>query len=287
MNSLNQLKEFINCDWYFNNDISINKYYKINKKAYRLFHSKNGFMHMSISFDDKMHKEGEFYQPNTVESYIKENTKNILELGCGQGANLYYLGKRHANINFQGIDLQPSIDKSLDNVNLMKGDYHFLDKIETNSQDIVYAFETLCYSKDKAKIFKEVNRVLKDNGVFIIFDGYAKRQREELTKEEKEIMILVEKGMALEEFEYYKNISHYAKDNNFKEEIVVDLSKNVIPNMRRFKRIVVKGMKLGFFFKILCKILPKAFVGNAISGYLMMETLERNIFGYMEHIYRK
>ncbi len=287
VSTLNILKKYINCDWYYKNDVSINNYYKVNKKAYRLFHSKNGFMHMSISFDNKMNKDGELYQPNTVIEYINKSTKNILELGSGQGANLYYLANKYPGIQFTGIDLRPSIDKQLSNVELIEGDYHYLDKIKSNSQDIVYAFETLCYSTNKNKIFKEVNRVLKKDGVFIIFDGYAKVKKDSLKEEKKEIMTLVEKGMAVKEFELVDNISSYAKDNNFKEIIINDLSKNVLPNMYRFKRIVTKGMKLGFIFKIICKILPRAFVGNAISGYLMSETLEKNMFCYLEHIYKK
>lgn len=287
MDNLNQLKEYIDCDWFIKNEIPIRKYYKTNKKAYRKIHSKKGFMHMSISFDNKLHEDGELYQPNTVQEYITENTKNILELGCGQGANLLYLADKNPSIQFIGIDLKPSINKKLSNVQLLEGDYHSLDKIPDDSQDIVYAFETLCYSTRKNVIFQEVSRVLKAGGIFIIFDGYAKVKRDELSQEEKELMLLVEKGMAVQEFEYIGNIPQYFSSNGFVEVIIQDLSINVLPNMKRFKNIVTKAMKLGKFFKFLCKILPKAFVGNAISGYLMAETIEKNYFCYYEHIFRK
>ena len=145
----------------------------------------------------------------------------------------------------------------------------------------------MCYSQDKNRIFKEVNRVLKKDGKFIIFDGYAKTKRDHLSNEDKEKMILVEKGMAVKEFECVDNIIEYAKNNNFKEIINCDLSENVLPNMKRFKRIITKCMKYGLIFKIMCKILPKAFVGNAISGYLMADTIDKNLFCYYEHIYQK
>ena len=287
MNDLDKLKKYINCDWFLRHDIDIKHYYNVNTKAYRWFHSKAGFMHMSISFDSKLHADGELYQPNTVESYIADNTKNILELGCGQGANLTYLALRHTDIQFTGIDLRPSINKQLSNVKLIKGDYHYLDKIPDNSQDIVYAFETLCYSLDKDKIFKEVNRVLRKNGVFIIFDGYANKERKLLSDNENEIMALVEKGMAVKEFEYVENISKYANHYKFKKLLVRDLSENVMPNMNRFKRMVTKCMKYGWLFKFTCIVLPKAFVGNAISGYLMATATEQKLFCYFEHVYRK
>ena len=286
INDLNRLKRFIDCDWYLENDIPVQKYYKINKLAYRFFHSKSGFMHMSISINDQ-NKKGKLYQPETVSDYIKEGTKSVLELGCGQGANIRYLAEKHPNVHFIGVDLVPSIGRKLKNVMLIKNDYHCLDKIPSNSQDIVYSFEALCYSMKKDQIFKEVNRILKSGGVFIIFDGYSKTKREDLSNEDREIAKLIEKGMVLNEFEYVENISKYAKHNHFEKLVSRDLSEYILPNMKQFRGIVEFGMKFGIIFKTICKILPKAFVGNAITGYFMKYSIENNIFCYMEQIYKK
>ena len=282
MKEIEKLNKYIDIEWYLNNDLSVLNYYKVNKLAYRLFHSNKRFMHMKLD-----NKEKEFYQPNQVNKFINPNVKNILELGCGQGANLYYLGKMNKSVNFVGIDIHPSISKKLSNVKMIKGDFHDLSFIDDNSQDIVYAFETLCYSTNKKSIFKEVNRILKPNGIFIIFDGYSKVLRDNLSDYEIKLMKLVEKGMVLDNFEYYKNIEEYANNFNFKEIKVKDLSQYVLKNMLFFKRFVSVCMKFGIFFKLICKIAPKVFVGNAISGYLMYEGTKENLFCYMEHIYSK
>ena len=47
------------------------------------------------------------------------------------------------------MDLYPSIDKSLENITLLQGDYHDLSKMENHSMDLVYGIETLCYSINK------------------------------------------------------------------------------------------------------------------------------------------
>lgn len=282
MNSIEELNKYINLDWYLNNDLSVLNYYKVNKFAYRIFHSKKRFMHMKLD-----NKEKEFYQPNQVNKYINSNVNNVLELGSGQGANLYYLAKMHNEVNFIGLDINPSISKKLTNVKLLKGDFHDLSMIESNSQDIVYAFETLCYSNDKEKVFKEVNRVLKQDGIFIIFDGYSKVKRDTVSDYDKKLMQLVEKGMVLDSFEYYENLDNYAKSNDFNELEKIDLSKEVLKNMLSFKSFIAICMKFGILFKLVCKILPKVFVGNAISGYLMYEAVKENLFCYMQHIYKK
>ncbi len=76
MQSLDRLKEFIDCDWFLKNKVKINSYYKINAWAYRKFHSKEGFMHMAISTSNK-DMDGVLYQPKTVETYIDKKTTKV------------------------------------------------------------------------------------------------------------------------------------------------------------------------------------------------------------------
>ena len=100
-------------------------------------------------------------------------------------------------------------------------------------------------------------------------------------------MNLVSKGMGVSEFEYYENIKNYANRNNFKEIEIKELTREILPNTDKFKNIVEKCMKFGVLFKFFCKILPREFVGNAISGYLLSEALEEKLYCYYEHIYKK
>ena len=39
-----------------------------------------------------------------IETYINLNKKNIIDLGCGSGANTIYLAKKYPQSNFLGID---------------------------------------------------------------------------------------------------------------------------------------------------------------------------------------
>ena len=277
----------------FSNDDVIRYYKKTKYLLYRLVGSKNGEMHIDIS-DDGIYKKGVKYQEyheERLNEILTNNPeiKNVLELGCGQGANMAYLAKRNPNVRFQGIDLYPSLDKRNRkyDISLIQGDYHDLSMIEDNSIDMVYALETLCYSQNKNQIFKEVNRVLKPNGLFIIYDAYLNKKRSELSEIEQIGAKLVESGYYLNEFEYIGNIDRYIKDNNFEIVKVEDMKKKVINHLKQYQYRIQKYFKFGPLFTIFCKLIPKEVLGNIVPVYFMADTIEMDLSVYVNHVLRK
>ncbi len=55
----------------------------------------------------------------------------------------------------------------------------------TAAFDVVFVIEALCYSTQKKQVLKEVKRVLKKDGIFIVIDAFARKHTEELTPHEK------------------------------------------------------------------------------------------------------
>lgn len=268
----------------------IKRYYKKTKwLLYRLFGHKDGYMHIAIS-DDGIHKSGinyYTYHTDKIDEVIKKyNCKKVLELGCGQGANLGYLAKRNSNVSFKGIDLYPSLDKKYRkyDISIMSGDYHNLEQIEDNSVDLVYAIETLCYSTNKNKIFKEVNRVLKKGGLFIIYDGYLAKERSSLSEIELIGAKLVENGYYLDEFEYIGNISKYIKDNAFKIIKEENMKDKVINHLISYQNRIKKYFKFKFIIKLFFKLIPKEVLGNIVPVYFMASTIDMNLSVYYCHI---
>lgn len=291
------LRSKIDFDFIFDKDEfsheDIKRYYKKTKYLlYRLPMSGEGYMHIGIS-DDGIHKKGinyQLYQIDKVNEIIKKNNfKNVLELGCGQGVNMAYLAKRNLETNFTGIDLYPSLDKKNRkyNISLIEGDYHNLEQIESNSVDLVYAIETLCYSTNKSKIFKEVNRVLKNDGIFIIFDAYLAKERKQLSGIEEIGAVLVEKGYYLDEFEYIGNINKYIKENNFEIVIEENLKDKIINHLYAYQNKIKKYLKFGLIFKVFCKLLPKEVLGNIVPIYFMADTVELDLSVYYFHVLKK
>ncbi len=163
----------------------IQKYYKINKIPYSLFHTNTDLIYMGVSRDG-IYKEDDLLEAaRTVEKYLKElNGSKVLELATGRGANSFYLAQRFPAVKFCGLDISGGqLDyafkkaRRVNNYHPEFGDYHDLSRFENRSFDIVFVVEALCYSTDKDKVLAEVYRVLKKGGVFIIFDGYSNKSR--------------------------------------------------------------------------------------------------------------
>src|SRR3989344_5442837 len=104
--------------------------------------------------------------------------KKILELGCGGGQCSIAFTKQGAKCT--GIDIseeQLKFAKALAKKEKVKikfilGSFQDLSKIKSKSQDIVFSAFALFYSPDLNKVFKQVYRILKKNGLFVFSFGH-------------------------------------------------------------------------------------------------------------------
>lgn len=97
----------------------------------------------------------------------------VLEVGCGRGFYLKALKEINPNIKITGIDLSQKYlsvaKKYVDNneVRIIRGDVTNL-KFSDNTFSGIIASEILEHIEDDKKALKEINRVLKQNGVVMI-----------------------------------------------------------------------------------------------------------------------
>lgn len=290
---LNDVSSALNIEYLLKENESadiIKDYYRTNKISYRLFHNWSGFLHMGISKNGVYKKLDLLEQPKEVEQYIKSlDAKNILELGAGRGANSFFLAERNPTITFYAIDFSTSPIKKYIRKNLTFNfaDYHNLSIFDDNFFDVIFAIETVCHSDKKEVVLREVYKKLKKGGVFIIFDGYLSKDRNLLNEEQKTTCVLIEKGMAINEFESLESFNKKVISTGFtvlKEE---NLSENILPTLLRFEKMANKFFKNKFLQKILTFIFPEKVIRNSISGYLMPNFIEEKIGFYIKHVLQK
>lgn len=129
---------------------------------------------------DKFRFQNEPYVLPLIESFAG-NGQNVLEIGCGLGADSRYISKLGSKIT--------SLDLSFDNVALTLKGMHLLElkgqgvcsdaenlPFKDNSFDIVYSFGVLHHTPDTKRAIDEVCRVLKPGGkciVMLYHKGYA------------------------------------------------------------------------------------------------------------------
>ncbi len=113
----------------------------------------------------------------TVESIPEIEIESIAEIGIGSGMALKLCAKRFPTAMIYGFDISKTMlsvarrenMKSITNSKL-KIDQASISKmpLENESLDVLYTINTLYFWEDPDQVFKEVYRVLRNNGHFIV-----------------------------------------------------------------------------------------------------------------------
>lgn len=123
-----------------------------------------------------------------IENHIKlSGNEDVLDIGCGGGQNIANFLKR-TNGKVHGIDYSPaSVAKSLKKnkkavtekrSEIVQANVSAIP-FENKTFDLVTAFETIYFWENIINDFKEVKRVLKPNGKFVVSNESSKMEGNE------------------------------------------------------------------------------------------------------------
>jgi hypothetical protein len=145
----------------------------------------------------------------------------------------------------------------------------------------------LCHSSDVKQVFNEVFKKLKNNGLFIIFDGYRNKIVTEYSKDELLAMQLVEKTMSVNEFTNIKTFEEIIKKSQFEIICKADLSPNIMPTLKRFEKEALLFYRYRLLKNIMKILIPEIILKNSIAGLLMPEVINQRLACYYLHILKK
>ena len=124
-----------------------------------------------------------------IEKIPEGDYRKIAELGCGGGKTAEKLLKKYPEAHLTGVDYSDVSVKMATDLNageikngrctILQGDVSALP-FEDESFDLATAFETVYFWPGPSESFKEVLRILKPGGYFLIVnesDGYGKSDR--------------------------------------------------------------------------------------------------------------
>lgn len=123
-------------------------------------------------------------------SYINiDKDYTVLDLGCGGGRNIEYFLTKASKV--YGLDHSNTSVKMASEINkkaidtgrcqILVGDVKNLP-FQDESIDIVTAFETIYFWNDLEECFKEIYRVLKKEGQFLICNEVSSKERRDVKK---------------------------------------------------------------------------------------------------------
>ena len=158
---------------------STNNYYQsINQTYKKLFHK---LLMLHYPFYQKQHESLEERQVNLTKHCVDRlgdiKDKEILEVGCGNGTQSIYIHENFKpaktigiDINTNNIELANDINGAHHNLEFIVDDAQQLKQIPDNSVDALLCIESAFHYPDKDSFMKQIHRVLKPTGKFIIAD---------------------------------------------------------------------------------------------------------------------
>ena len=173
-------KEIVEKEEVSNNVVS--DYYSKSAFFYKKFHSKEGAMHLPISFSNKdSHTSKLLYQADSIHNTIQEHGfSKVLELGCGMGFNSTYLAEKNPNVKFTGVDLTPNNIKEAQNnaKELSNNTFRQMDLVNLadleDKYDIILAVENLFHSHYLVQVIAKISRRLNYYGKIYIYYCYVR-----------------------------------------------------------------------------------------------------------------
>ena len=112
--------------------------------------------------------------------------KEVVEIGCGNGVQSIYISQKYNPARVTGIDLNEANIKiaesekervKAEKVSFYVDDAQQLKHIPSDSVDVVLNIESAFHYPDKTAFLKEVHRILKPGGQFLIADLLTSRKK--------------------------------------------------------------------------------------------------------------
>ncbi|MCR5403307.1 MAG: class I SAM-dependent methyltransferase [Butyrivibrio sp.] len=114
-----------------------------------------------------------------LEQFEMSDEADILDIGCGGGYNIKRMLSRCRKGRIVGIDISSesvkkarAVNKGEERVKIIKGNVENMPFHEDRF-DLVTAFETVFFWPDTEENFKEVYRIVKPGGRFVVINNYG------------------------------------------------------------------------------------------------------------------
>lgn len=157
---------------------SFRHYYRSMNEIFTTAFGKIHMLHYPFYMKEKETLEER--QHNLIEhclSYIGDlKGKNLLEVGCGNGLNCHYIDLKYETRSIVGIDLnKDNLDlaraqDSQSGISFIHDNAQELTSIPDHSMDVIICIESAFHYPDKDAFFRQIKRVLRTDGVFLIVD---------------------------------------------------------------------------------------------------------------------
>lgn len=275
----------------------VSDYYDSSQWLYRLFCYDSKSLGMHFGFWNKNtsnHQQAILNENQAIVNlgHIKAGQR-ILDTGCGVGGTAIYIAKT-TGAHVTGITLVPQQVKLALNyatkhsvshlTNFSVQDYthtHF----PSNSFDLIYGIESICYAHPKQSFLREALRLLKPGGRLVIADGYSTRKPQNVI--EKKILSEFNQSFALKELITVSAITQAIKSTGFVNIKVINKTNSIKPSVAHFYRLARIVLPFTTFLKHLPVGPIQALHRNSLALVRTAQAIKINLATYAIHTAQK
>ncbi len=243
----------------FRTGISINHYYRNMNMALKRLNEEYTMLHFPMEGDDtssflRSQKNLTDFCVSLIDNL---RDKHALEIGCGNGVQAIYINTEYRPASVTGIDLDPgNIEiaeremklQEIKNMKFFVDDAQHLGEIPSDSMDVVISIESAFHYPDKTAFLKQVGRVLRPGGTFVIADLLTTR---------------TSSGIGIRRLWKSRMVLHHWKRARYEAEIEnssldrtrsIDITHMVIRGFSDYRDWIRTMKKFGFFRDTIFKI---------------------------------
>jgi ubiquinone/menaquinone biosynthesis C-methylase UbiE len=274
------------------NDVA--EYYRQSDRGYKLFHSREGALHIALGGDGRRDTGCYARQADIFVGQMDAiGAERVIEFGCGMGYNARRVATRCPSLKVLGVDLTEShvqtADKAcrhLPNARFEIGNYESLPHA-AGSLDGILAVETLCQTDSQENALREAARLLRPGGRLVAIDCFRRAPLEGLPTELWQAAQLVEKTTAVDAFRGVEEWIRIAQEAGLKLVECIDHSAETEQNLARLYGLARRYFKLSLVARALANAFPPLLLENAVCGLLMPYTVGLGAHAYCTIIVEK